>query len=232
MPHTKQTTSRCKRWQSRGGRRLQLQEARKRRHLAIDDGDDGHDDRTSIQIPETQHTLSDQSEGASTWKFKAFHTDTGKKTPEKEQMPSTSSGAFETNDNDDDDDRYKFSSLPSTVCDLNEMGNLFATTACPECHLSTVRLCEDTNMSRGMAVCLKAVCTNCRTIIGSSYTSATLPASNGCFEVTRRTTLASVMCGFGADKLNTFCEYLNIPGMNSNTFYSQFDAISKLNWPR
>jgi hypothetical protein len=28
------------------------------------------------------------------------------------------------------------------------------------------------------------------------------------------------MCGFGADKLNKFCEYLNIPGMNSNTFHS------------
>jgi hypothetical protein len=116
MPRTKQTTSRCKRWQSRGGTRLQLQEARKRRHSAIDDGDDDHD-RTSIQIPEAQHTRSDQSEGASTRKFKAFHTDTGKKTPEKEQMPSTSSGALETNDNDDD--RYKFSSLPSTVCDLS-----------------------------------------------------------------------------------------------------------------
>jgi hypothetical protein len=207
-----------------------LQEARKRRHSAIDDDHDDDHDRTSIQIPEAQHTRSDQSEGASTRKFKAFHTDTGKKTPEKEQMPSTSSGALETNDNDDaDDDKYKFSSLPSTVCDLNEMGNLFATTACPECHLSTVRLCEDTNMSRGMAVCLKAVCTNCRTIIGSSYTSATLPASNGCFEVTRRTTLASVMCGFGADKLNKFCEYLNIPGMNSKTFHSHFDTISTLN---
>ena len=74
-----------------------------------------------------------------------------------------------------------------------------------------------------MAVYLKVMCSNCDTLI----VVPTMPAENS-FEVTRRTVTASVLCGFAAGKLNKFCEYLNLPGLSSETFKTHRDALYQL----
>ena len=47
------------------------------------------------------------------------------------------------------------------------------------------------------------------------------------FEVTKRTVTASVLC-FAARKLNKFCEYLNLPGLCSETFKTHCDVLYQL----
>ena len=91
-----------------------------------------------------------------------------------------------------------------------------------------MRLQSEESRKRGMAVHLKVTCSNCDTLIGTNYTSATMPAENNSFEVTRRTVTASVLCGFAARKLNKFCEYLNLPGLSSETFKAHCDALYEL----
>ena len=161
----------------------------------------------------TEHVI-----GASGKKFKAFHKKDESGSCELIDHP-TNSDVQEPVDN---------TPLPTTICDLNEIANLFAACACPVCGQTAVRLQSEESRKRGMAVHLTVTCSNCDTLIGTNYTSATMPAENNSFEVTRRTVTASVLCGFAARKLNKFCEYLNLPGLSSETFKTHCDALYQL----
>jgi putative NIF3 family GTP cyclohydrolase 1 type 2 len=46
-------------------------------------------------------------------------------------------------------------------------------------------------------------------------------------EVNRQAVSASIQCGFGAKKLNSFSEYMNMPGMSSRTFKTHADELQK-----
>ena len=76
---------------------------------------------------------------------------------------------------------------------------------------------------KGLADNLEISCSNRHIVLGASYTSGTMPGENGAFEVTKTVT-ASHVCGFGAVKLNKFCEYLNIPRLSSETFQTHSEA--------
>lgn len=121
--------------------------------------------------------------------------------------------------------------LPTTICDLNQVANLFAACACPECGSPSVQLVCNDEKKMGMAVFLRVLCTNCEAVIAAGYTSATLPGDNNAFEITRRTVTASLLCGFGARKLNKFCEYLNLPGLSCETFRTHCEAVFELTPP-
>ena len=82
-----------------------------------------------------------------------------------------------------------------------------------------VHLHSEEPRKKGMAVYLKVMCSN--------YMVPTMPAENS-FKVTRRTVTASVLRGFAAGKLNKFCEYLNLPGLSSETFKTHRDALYQL----
>ena len=112
--------------------------------------------------------------------------------------------------------------LPTAICDLNEVANLFAACSCPECG-GPVELEMDASKNVGMTVFLNVVCTNCQRVVASNHTSAFLPS--GACEITRRTVTASLLNGFGQRKLNNLCEYLNLPGLNSKTFSDHAKAF-------
>lgn len=117
--------------------------------------------------------------GASGKKFKAFHKKDGSESGSCELIDHpTNSNVQGAVDN---------TPLPTTICDLNEIANLFAACACPVCGQS------EESRKRGMAVYLKVTCSNCDTSIGTNYTSATMPAEKNLFEVTKRTVTASVV---------------------------------------
>ena len=90
--------------------------------------------------------------------------------------------------------------LPTTVCDMNKAADLFATYACPGCGHAALRMTCDKEVSKGLALCLQVACSNCHEVVGKSYTSARMPNDN-CFEINRRSVVASIMCGFGAPKI-------------------------------
>ena len=117
--------------------------------------------------------------------------------------------------------------LPTTICDMNKVADLFATCACPECGHAALRMTCDKEVSKGLALCLQVACSNCHEVVGKSYTSARMPNDN-CFEINRRSVVASIMCGFGAKKFNKLCEALNIPGLNQKTFHNHCDAVYAL----
>ena len=110
--------------------------------------------------------------GASGKKFKAFHK-------------KGESGSFELIDhptNSDVQEPVDNTPLPTTICDLNEIANLFAACACPVCGQTAVRLQSEESRKRGMAVHLKVTCSNCDTLIGTNYTLSLIHIS----EPTRR----------------------------------------------
>ena len=235
MPPTKQATIRC--YTARSSRKQQLQRARESRkrnrepEIEPPESDESRCELgltvssipSSISSPVASSSISaaacaEHVIGASGKKFKAFHK-------------KGESGSFELIDhptNSDVQEPVDNTPLPTTICDLNEIANLFAACACPVCGQTAVRLQSEESRKRGMAVHLKVTCSNCDTLIGTNYTSATMPAENNSFEVTRRTVTASVLCGFAARKLNKFCEYLNLPGLSSETFKAHCDALYQL----
>ena len=88
--------------------------------------------------------------------------------------------------------------LPTTICDMNKVADLFATCACPGCGHAALHMTCDEEVSKGLALCLQVACSNCHEVVGKSYTSARMPNDN-CFEINRRSVVASIMCGFGAN---------------------------------
>ena len=109
--------------------------------------------------------------GASGKKFKAFHKKDGSESGSCELIDHpTNSNVQGAVDN---------TPLPTTICDLNEIANLFAACACPVCGQS------EESQKRGMAVYLKVTCSNCDTSIGTNYTSATMPAEKTCSKLPR-----------------------------------------------
>ena len=116
--------------------------------------------------------------------------------------------------------------LPTALCDLNEIANLFAACSCPECGRETLELETDSSKTKGMAVFLKVWCSGCKVVIASNFTSATMPS--GVMELNRKSVTASLLSGFGQRKFNKFCEYLDLPGLNAKTFSDNAQAIFKL----
>ena len=117
--------------------------------------------------------------------------------------------------------------LPTTICDMNKVADLFATCACPGCGHIALRMTRDEEVSKRLALCLQVACSNCHEVVGKSYTSARMP-NDSCFDINRRSVAASIMCGFGAKKFNKLREALNIPGLNQKTFPNHCDAAYAL----
>lgn len=82
----------------------------------------------------TEHVI-----GASGKKFKAFHKKDESGSCELIDHP-TNSDVQEPVDN---------TPLPTTICDLNEIANLFAACACPVCGQTAVRLQSEESRKRG-----------------------------------------------------------------------------------
>lgn len=82
--------------------------------------------------------------------------------------------------------------LPTTICDMNKVADLFATCACPGCGHIALRMTCDEEVSKGLALCLQVACSNCHEVVGKGYTSARMPNDN-CFDINRRSVAASIM---------------------------------------
>lgn len=100
---------------------------------------------------------------------------------------------------------------------MNKVADLFATCACTGCGHIALRMTCDEEVSKGLALCLQVACSNCHEVVGKGYTSARMPNDNY-FNINRRSVVASIMCGFGAKKINELCEALNIPALTKKHF--------------
>lgn len=238
MAKVKQATIRNKRYKS-PGRAQQHANARKKRKIAADCSSEGAEVSPQLDVSNTSFSQPPDSDPipstsgtvplcTSAKKMKAFESIS--KGPmkadfnsEREGNGATASTTFELADlktrtplpNGD-----LLSKLPSTICDLNQLQNLFALCPCPMCFETTLKLSADKEKSRGMAVFLELKCLGCGESVGFTHTSGVLPPTN-CFEVNSQCVMASILNGFGAEKWNKVCEMLGVPGENSICFYNR-----------
>ena len=162
MPRKKkQAVLQNRRWKSTA-RRAQLREARKKirekkndsEHVLTDDG--SHMLSESVDHGPTPSTLNSlcpffiRQSVASCKKFKATHDKAEEKKKKKRQRKTIAAA----------NEPEVSPPQPSTITDLNEVANMFAACACAECFRSTVRPWHEDIKSKGMAVCMKAVCSN------------------------------------------------------------------------
>ena len=91
-----------------------------------------------------------------------------------------------------------------------------------------MHLQSEESRKRGMAVYLKVTCSNCDTLIGTNYTSATMPAEKKLVRSYQENCHSKCSLCFAARKLNKFCEYLNLPGLSSETFKTHCDVLYQL----
>ena len=158
MPPTKQATIRC--YTARSLRKQQLQSARESRKRNREPEIEPRESDVSpceialavSSVPSSISSLvassstsaaacSEHVIGASGKKFKAFH--------KKDGSESGSCELIDHPTNSDVQGPVDNTPLPTTICDLNEIANLFAACACPVCGQTAVRLQSEESRKRG-----------------------------------------------------------------------------------
>lgn len=242
MPKVKQSSIRNRRYQS-SLRAEQLRQARSKRKVSTDKANDASEQLLSVasrlEPTPSSSSCSDAaipstSSASSPLNFATLRSEEYQiSNPRSDSDDSFDGDASDVSDSESDDQlsdsdgmpsETQNPELPTTICDLREVGDLFAICACPGCGHTALQLTSDEGKSKGLAICLQLTCSNCHEVVGKRYTSARMPNEN-CFEINRRSVVASIMCGFGSKKFNKLCEALNIPGLNHKTFHKHCDSL-------
>ena len=111
------------------------------------------------------------------------------------------------------------------IVDIAQLDFLIKGMCCKQCKTDSLSLRTEPKKSKGLAVYAQVYCSTCEEDVSGGFLASRSEGEGSAFVINKQIVFSALVCGLGANMLNSFCEAMNLQGLHHKTFHKKADGF-------